>query len=80
MLKIVEPEAVAEERSAGFQTLDELAREGARKMISSAMELEVAEYIEKNRLERDEQGHALVVRNGRAKPRKLTVGSGTFEV
>lgn len=80
MLKIVEPEAVAEERNAGFQTLDELAREGARRMISSAMELEVAEYIERNRLERDEQGRALVVRNGRAKPRKLAVGSGTFEV
>ena len=80
MLKIVETETVAKERNAGFQTLDELARDGARRMISSAMELEVAEYIEKNRLERDERGRALVVRNGRAKPRKLTVGSGTFEV
>ncbi|MDZ7780561.1 MAG: transposase [Gemmatimonadota bacterium] len=29
---------------------------------------------------RDERGHALVVRNGRARPQKVTVGSGTVEV
>jgi putative transposase len=62
------------------QTLDELAREGARRMIAAALELEVDEYIEKLRHLRDEQGHALVVRNGHAQERSVQVGSGTVKV
>lgn len=80
MLKIVESRAVEEERSAGFQSLDDLAREGARRMLTSALAHEVSEYIERHQGARDEQGLALVVRNGRANARKVTVGSGTFEV
>ncbi len=60
--------------------LDELAREGARRMLRCALEAEVAEYVEKYRGERDEQGRALVVRNGHAEERKVTVGSGTIPV
>src|SRR5262249_25991011 len=37
-------------------------------------------YVERHRGERDEQGHALVVRNGRAPTRKLTLGAGTVDV
>ena len=48
------------------QSLDELAREGARRMILAALEVEVEEYIEKLRHLRDENGHALAVRNGKA--------------
>ena len=46
------------------ESLDELAREGARRMIVAALELEVDEYVSKMRNLRDEDGHALVVRNG----------------
>jgi transposase-like protein len=60
-------------------TLDEIAREGARRMLAEALEAEVADYIARNQ-ERDEQGRAQVVRNGKARPRKVTVGSGTIEV
>lgn len=60
-------------------TLDELAREGARRMLAAALEAEVADYIERHRGERDKRGHALVTRNGRAEPRKITLGSGTVE-
>ena len=60
--------------------LDELAREGARRMLAAALEAEVAAYVERHRGERDEAGHALVVRNGRAQPRRLTLGSGTVEI
>ena len=28
--------------------------------------------------ERDEEGHALVVRNGKGRPRKITLGAGTI--
>jgi transposase-like protein len=62
------------------QTLDELAREGARRMISAALEAEVEEYIAKRRAERDEQGHALVVRNGRAQERTVILGAGGFKL
>jgi len=61
-------------------TLDELAREGARRMIQAALEVEVEQYVRGLREARDEKGYALVVRNGRGKPRQVTVGSGTLEI
>lgn len=60
--------------------MDELAREGARRMLVAALEVEVGEYLEAHRGERDAEGHALVVRNGRARERKVTTGAGTFPV
>lgn len=60
--------------------LDEMARKGARRMIKEALELEVAEYIERARSQRDEFGNALVVRNGRGDERKLLMGCGTIGV
>ena len=41
------------------QSLDELAREGARRMIAEALKAEVDEYIEKSSHLRDERGYAL---------------------
>jgi putative transposase len=61
-------------------TLDELAREGARRMLAAALEAEVAAYIEEHQHERDELGHRLVVRNGKAQARTLTLGAGTVEL
>ena len=62
------------------RSLDELAREGARRMIAEALELEVEEYIAKLRHLRDENGHALVVRNGKGKPRTVSLGAGPVEL
>jgi putative transposase len=61
-------------------TLDDLAREGARRMIATALEAEVGEYVERSADERDGDGKRLVVRNGRARERKLTIGSGTVPI
>ena len=61
------------------QSLDELAREGARRMILVALELEVEQYVEKLRHLRDEKGHALVVRNGKAEPRTVSLGAGSIK-
>ena len=61
-------------------TLDELAREGARQMIAAALEAEVDAYVESFADELDENGHRLVVRNGRGKERRVTVGSGTLAI
>ena len=49
-------------------------------MIEAALQLEVAEYIDRLRGERDGRGHALVVRNGRARERKVTLGAGTIRL
>ena len=59
--------------------LDEIAREGARRMLAQALEAEVADYVARHE-ERDEHGRAQVVRNGKARPRKVTLGCGTIEV
>ena len=58
--------------------LDELAREGARRLIAAALRAEADEYVERFSDEVDEDGHRLVVRNGRAQERKVTIGSGTI--
>ncbi|MEZ4647310.1 MAG: IS256 family transposase [Candidatus Eisenbacteria bacterium] len=77
MLKIVERESAGKVEGAA---LDEIAREGARQMLAQALAAEVSDYLERHEDARDEQGHAMVVRNGKARPRKVTVGSGTVEV
>jgi transposase-like protein len=59
--------------------LDEIAREGARRMLAQALEAEVADYIARHQ-EQDDNGYAMVVRNGKARARKVTLGSGTIEV
>ena len=49
-------------------------------MIATALEAEVADYVERFAEDRDEDGKRLVVRNGRARERKVTVGSGTLAI
>ena len=68
------------EDNEGRVTLDDLAREGARRMIAAALEAEVDEYVGSFVDELDEDGTRLVVRNGRARERRVTVGSGTVPV
>ena len=60
--------------------LDEIARQGARRMLAEALEAEVQHYVEAARGERDERGHALVTRNGRAKEREVVLGAGAVKV
>lgn len=64
-------------REEGEHALDVLAREGARRMIVAALEVEVEDYLARHRGCRDERGRALLVRNGRGRERKVTIGSGT---
>jgi len=79
MLKVVE-EQFRSQNGELPGDLDGLAREGARRMLAVALELEVEAYLAKHAGVRDERGRALVVRNGKARARKVTVGSGTLEV
>ena len=61
-------------------TLEQLAREGARRALQKAIEDEVADYIEANKHCVDESGHRQVVRNGRHQPRRILSGVGPIEV
>lgn len=56
--------------------LDELVREGARRMLQAALETEVAEYIDQHRKQLADDGHRLVVRNGYLPERDLVTGVG----
>lgn len=61
-------------------SLDELARQGARRMIEWALQVEVEDYIARHRHERGDDGRALVVRNGSGKERSLRMGAGTVKL
>jgi transposase-like protein len=61
-------------------TLDDLAREGARRMIAAALKAEADEHVAAFVHELDEHGKRLVVRNGRARERRVTIGSGTVAI
>jgi putative transposase len=60
--------------------LDELFREGARRMLAAALEAEVDAYLATHAAERDERGRRLVVRNGHAPARTITSGVGQVGV
>ena len=60
--------------------LDELFRQGARRMLAAALEAEVEAYITAHAGLVDAHGHRLVVRNGHAPARTITTGVGQVEV
>jgi putative transposase len=60
--------------------LDELAREGARRMLAAALEAEVDDYLVVHAAERDERGRRLVVRNGHARQREVLTAAGAVRV
>src|SRR5215210_8663929 len=80
MQRIPEATMAATAAAVAGASLDELAREGARRMLVAALEAEVAEYLAQFDAARDERGHAEVVRNGHGRPRTVTLGAGTVAV
>ena len=65
---------------ATVPVLDDILRDGARRALQAAIELEVQEYVDRNSGHRDERGHRLVVRNGHHPVRKIQSGNGSIEV
>ena len=64
----------------GVALIDELVREGARRMLAEALQAEVDDYIARFAAERDENGRRLVVRNGSHQPREVLTSAGAVEV
>jgi transposase-like protein len=60
--------------------IDEIVREGARRMLAEALRAEVDAYIAAFAAERDGNGHRLVVRNGYHEPREVTTAAGAVQV
>lgn len=60
------------------KSLDEVALEGARRMLLSVLEAEVEGFLGRRRYER--QSGSVGYRNGYGKNRKVAVGSGTMDI
>ena len=64
----------------GFSPLDELVREGARRMLQQAIESEVDEFVARHGDRLDEAGRRQVVRNGYLPQREILTGAGKLAV
>jgi putative transposase len=62
------------------QSLDDLVREGARKLIHEALQEEVTEFLGRPWYDRHENGQKKHYRNGNSRERKIRVGSGIIPV
>jgi transposase-like protein len=82
MLTVVPDPASHDDRpSMGEASLiDQIVRDGARRMLAEALRAEVDAYIAAFADERDEHGHRLVVRNGYHQPREVLTSAGAVEV
>ena len=60
--------------------LTSILRDGAQRLLTQAVEAEVAEWIDTHRHVQDERGHRQVVRNGHLPERTLLTGVGPVKV
>src|SRR5215208_5179546 len=67
-------------RCDGASLIDDLVREGARRMLAEALQAEVDAYIAQFAGERHEHRRRLVVRNGHHQPREVLTSAGAVEV
>lgn len=76
MLSVVNEDGTTQSGSL----IDDIVREGARRMLAAALEDEVNQYIAELADQRDEHGRRLVVRNGHHRERTVTTAAGSIEV
>ncbi len=76
--KVISLEERAKEEQKPF--LEQLLREGARKLLQAAIENEVLDYIQFHKGRVDENGQRLVVRNGHLPEREVVSGAGPIPV
>lgn len=79
MQKSARPEEINPSVSAR-SALDDVLREGAKKMLQAAIENEVFEYVQKFREMRDENNQRFVTRNGHLPARDIQTGIGPIHI
>jgi len=82
MLTVVPGDCPGEEggKDGSPSLIDEIVREGARRMLAEALQAEVDAYIARFAQERDENGRRLPVRNGSHQPGEVLTSAGAIEV
>ena len=87
MLSVVSEESDSRDQRAAADTagssssvIDQIVREGARRMLAEALQAEVEAYIAQFTGERDERGNRLVVRNGSHQRREVLTSAGAVQV
>src|SRR5665648_796790 len=80
MLKVVQEKSEANDETAGVSLLDEIVRDGARAMLTAALQAEVAAFIGAHADQVDENGRRLVVRNGYHQAREVVTSAGAVGV
>lgn len=75
MLSVINADGTTETGSL----IDDIVREGARRMLAAALEAEGNAYKAELADQRDEHGRRLVVRNGCHQPSKVTTAAGAVE-
>jgi transposase-like protein len=82
MLTVVPGEGSGHEagKDGSPSLIDQIVREGARRMLAEALQAEVDAYIAAHAGERDENGRGLVVRNGYHQSREVLTSAGAVEV
>ncbi len=65
---------------APVSVIDQIVRDGARRMLAEALQAEVDAYIAQFSGERDVNGRRLVVRNGSHQPREVLTSAGAVGV
>ena len=76
--KVISLEERAKDEAKSY--LEELLSEGARKLLQTAIENEVAEYLQVHRERRADTGGRAVVRNGHHPERELVTGVGAIKI
>ena len=79
MLTVV-PDPAGRDDAGPSSLIDEIVREGARRMLAEALQAEVDAYIAAFAAERDGNGRRLVVRNGSHQSREVLTSAGAVEV
>jgi transposase-like protein len=72
------PQFIKEENT--WSVLEQVARDGARKMLALALENEVEEFIAKHSTLTDESGRKAVTKNGYMPQREILTGMGPLEI
>ena len=77
----VDPEVLAFRQQFDDRSpLDEIIREGARRMLQAAIDAEVDAFIQDHQHRRDQDGRRLVVKNGSLPTREILTGAGSIPV